>query len=85
LAITLQGFPNLEHLIGMKADLTGFATGITDVQNPKGVAFGASTFRTTGRMINGALEQGAAKDIAKIDELGSQLVPSANQSFACHL
>jgi hypothetical protein len=64
--------------------LAGLAAGITDVEDPEGMAFAAGAFGTAAGVMNGALEQRAAEDIAEVRELGGVSVPAANGLRARH-
>ena len=70
-AITVQGLANLWNLFWTEAHLAGLAAGITDVKDPEGMAFAANAFGTAAGVMNGALEQRAAEDIAELESLAA--------------
>jgi hypothetical protein len=83
-AIPIQGLADLGDLLGTQADLAGFAARITDIENPEGMAFAAGALGATGGVMNGALEEGAAEDLAEVREPGGEAVSSADGPVARH-
>ena len=79
-AITVQCLTDLRYLLRPEAHLASLAAGITDVEDPEGMAFAAGAFGTATGVMNSALEQRAAQDTAEVREFGGVSVPAANVS-----
>jgi hypothetical protein len=75
---------NLGDLIRAETDLAGFAAGITDVEDPQGMAVALSAFGTTEGVTDGALEKRATQDIAEVGELRGKFVPTVDYPFTYH-
>jgi hypothetical protein len=85
LAVRVQGLANLGSLIGAEAQLSGFSAGIIHVKDPLGMALSAGALGATAGVMDGALEQGAAEDAAKVGESGGESIPVADGPRTCHL
>jgi len=64
----------LRQLVPVQADLTIFAAGIVDVENPLGVSAAAGALGAASRVKGGAMQEGAADDIGEGGEPGEKAV-----------
>ena len=60
------------------------ATGIADGEHGDGMPFAARTLGTAGAMADGALEQGAAEDVAGVGETLEEAVAAADDLLLLH-
>ena len=74
----------MSDLLWKEADLTNDAAGIADSQHGDGVTFAAGAFGAAGAMADGALEQGAAEDLAGLGEAGEEAVALAGDLLLIH-
>ena len=71
-AVVGQTTAHIGDLLLREADLTNDTTRITDGQDGDRMALTASTFGAAVAVANGALEQGAAKDLAGLGKTGEK-------------
>ena len=69
-----QTTPHMRNLLSMETELANDASGITDGEDSDGMAFAAGTLGAAGAMADGALQQGATKDVAGIRESREEAV-----------
>ena len=55
------------------------------IKHPERVTFAASALGAAAGVMNGALQQGAAKNIGQTGESGGELVAALDGLFTCHL
>jgi len=70
-------------LVG-QADLTNDTAGIADVEDGDRMAVAAGAFEAAGTMADGALERGAAEDLAGLGEAGQETVATLNDPLSIH-
>jgi hypothetical protein len=85
LAVIVQPTANLRDLFARKADLARAPARIADGEDPQGMAFAAGTLRTPRGMADGALQQGAAKDLSGDREPVEKLLAGLDGALMCHL
>jgi len=61
-------------LLLRETDLTNDAAGIANGEDGDRMAFAAGTLRAAGAMADGALEEGAAEDLAGLGETGEEAI-----------
>src|SRR5580658_3892278 len=85
LLVIAQPLADHRYLCRVKADLFGAAAWITDGQNPDRMAFAAGANGTAGGMTDGAMEQGAAKDLGGGGQGGGELGARFQDFLLLHL
>ena len=83
-AVVGQAHPDMTDLLGRQADLTNNTAGIADGEDGDGMTFAAGAFGTAGTMADGALEQGAAEDLAGLGKAGQEAVASLRDWLVIH-
>ena len=81
LTVANQSLAHLGNLLGAKTELARFGAGIVDIEHPERVAFAASALGAAAGVMNGALQQGAAKNIGQTGESGGELVAALDGLF----
>ena len=65
--------------------MAGFGAGIVDVEHPERMAFAAGALGAATGVMNGALQQGTAKNLGQTGQSGGEFVAALDGLFACHL
>jgi hypothetical protein len=84
LAVVAQATPYMSDFLWREADLTNNAAGIADSQHSDGMALATGALGAAGAMADGALEQGAAEDLAGLGEAGEEAVALADDLLLIH-
>ena len=84
LAVVFEPQPHLGQLVAAQTDLTVLAARIVDVEDPLRMSAAAGALGAVLGVEGGAMEEGAAKDVAERGELGEEAVESG-RAFLCHL
>src|ERR1700693_3068896 len=85
LVVVTQPLLDNRFLFGTKTDLLGAAAGITNRQDPNGMAISVGTHGTAGAMTNDAAEQRATDDLGGKREGGGEFGALAEGGFFYHL
>jgi len=74
----------LSNLLLREADVANDTAGIADGEHGDGMALAASAFGATGAMADGAVEEGAAKNVAGAGEISEEAVALAGELLLIH-
>jgi len=74
----------MTDLLARQADLTDDTAGIADGEDGDGMAFAAGALGAAGAMADGALEQGAAQDLAGLGQAGQETVALSDDLLLLH-
>ena len=84
LLVTLQGLAHLGDLFRAQTQLASFSAGVAHVEDPEGMPFTTRALGTTAGVMDGALEQRAAQDLAQIGDASHELVAGSEGGFTRH-